>query len=76
MLCQYKDIFGKPNEGIHQYRLFGIAIVDLIATIAAAILIGKWLETSWLLVLVILLIIGELLHMMFCVDTAVLKLLS
>lgn len=28
-LCEYKDIFGIPNEGVHSYRLFNIAIVDV-----------------------------------------------
>ena len=32
-LKQYKDIFGKPNEGVHSYRLFDVAIVDLLLTI-------------------------------------------
>ena len=32
-LCKYKDIFGVPNHGIHQPRLFGFAIMDIIPTI-------------------------------------------
>ena len=30
------EIFGKPNEGIHSYRLFNIAIVDVIMTFILA----------------------------------------
>ena len=31
--CKYKDLFGKPGEGVHSYRIFNIAIVDVILTI-------------------------------------------
>ena len=33
MLCKYKNIFGEPKIGIHKYRLFDIAIIDVIGTI-------------------------------------------
>ena len=39
MLCKYKDIFGKVGEGLHSYRLFNIAIVDVISTIFVAYLL-------------------------------------
>ena len=35
-LCKYSDILGKPNETVHSYRLFGIAILDVIMTIIVA----------------------------------------
>jgi hypothetical protein len=28
--CQYKDILGKPRQGIHSYRLFGLAIAPIV----------------------------------------------
>ena len=39
MLCQYKNIFGKVNEGIHSYRIFNIAIVDVLLTILLSFII-------------------------------------
>ena len=42
-LCKYKDIFGKPNEGVHKYRLFNIAIVDMSFTIIAAAIIAYFI---------------------------------
>jgi hypothetical protein len=36
MLCEYSDIFGKPNQGIHSIRIFDIAIVDVLLTIIVA----------------------------------------
>jgi len=40
LLCKYKDIFGKPNEGVHPYRFLNLALVDIIVTIIFGILIG------------------------------------
>lgn len=31
-LGKYSNIFGKPNEGTHSYRILNIAIVDVFAT--------------------------------------------
>ena len=31
-LGKYSNIFGKPNEGAHSYRILDIAIVDVLAT--------------------------------------------
>ena len=39
-LCKYKDALGIPDKGIHSYRLFGVAIADVIMTIIAAALIS------------------------------------
>lgn len=76
MLCQYKHIFGKPGEGIHQYRVLGIAAVDLILTIAAAYLISLWKphSLSFLYVFAALFAIGTILHCVFCVSTPVSRL--
>lgn len=35
-LSKYKDIFGKPMTGLHKYRIFDIAVVDVAATILGA----------------------------------------
>ena len=40
MLCKYKDILGKVGQGVHSYRLFGIAIVDVLLTILGAYIIN------------------------------------
>ena len=40
LLSKYKDIFGKPNEGVHSYRFLNLALVDIIVTIIFGILIG------------------------------------
>ena len=66
-LCKYKDILGVPGEGVHSLRVFGLAIVDVLATIAVAYVmkIPVWLAF----------LIGIILHRMFCVRTTIDKLL-
>jgi len=32
-LCKYKNYFGEPGKGVHSYRIFNIAMVDVIQTL-------------------------------------------
>ena len=75
-LCKYKNILGKPNEGVHSYRIFGIAIVDTLLTVCIAIII-KLLSPKYnfFLILLILFITGIIMHRLFCVETTVGKLI-
>ena len=70
-LCKYKDIFGKPNEGAHSYRIFNIAIVDLVATIIVAKIISDYYNFCFYKTLVSLFILGIIAHRMFCVRTTI-----
>ena len=86
-LCQYKNMFGAPGTGAHKYRFLGVAIVDTVATIVAAVLIWaalKYYQTKSLIpiasdvalfftILIILFVLGEFMHWLFCVDTAVMR---
>lgn len=71
MLCQYKNIFGKPNQGIHSYRIANIAIVDLILTIILAYIISQYMNNSFIYVFMAIFITGILLHRLFCVNTTI-----
>lgn len=84
--CQYKNIFGKPNEGAHKYRLGPFAAVDLIGTFALAMMLC-WLLNypdsvssvqldQFVLVFLALLLLGESMHIMFCVSTPVTRALG
>ena len=76
MLCKYKDIFGKVGEGIHSYRIFNIAIADVLMTILAAYLINKMLpKYNFWCILLILFITGIIMHHIFCVRTTIDKIL-
>jgi len=68
-------MLGKPNEGMHAHRLFGIAIVDVIMTIVGGCIISYITKKSPILVIIILFICGIILHRIFCVKTTVDKLL-
>lgn len=74
-LCKYKDIFGKPGTGAHSYRIFNIAIIDVIFTIIFAWLIAKWMNWCFWKTLLGLFILGIILHRLFCVRTTIDKLL-
>ena len=76
MPCKYKDIFGKVGEGPHSYRLFNIAVVDVVLTILGAFVIYIFYpQYSFLYILVILFITGIIMHRLFCVRTTVDKFL-
>ena len=68
-LCPYRHIFGKEGEGAHSYRLFNIAIVDTLLTVLAAWIIAYYTKRSFLWVFIGLMILGVLLHRLFCVRT-------
>ena len=74
-LCAYKDALGKPGKGVHSYRLFGVAIVDVLLTILAAMLIAYFSKYDFYKILIALFILGIILHRLFCVRTTVDKLL-
>ena len=74
-LCQYKDSLGIPGKGIHSYRIFNIAIMDVIMTIIAAYFISFLVKKSFLFILLFLFLLGIFLHHLFCVRTTVDKFL-
>jgi len=39
-LCKYKNILGDPGKGVHSFRIFNIAIVDVLLTILAAYILS------------------------------------
>jgi len=77
MFCEYKDIFGKVGEGIHSYRIFNIAIVDVLATmvLAGAVQYLFFPKYSFWFILLVAFIVGIIAHRMFCVRTTVDKVL-
>lgn len=76
MLCQYRDALGKVGEGVHSYRIGGIAVVDVFLTLVAAYLIHLAIpHSSYWTVLFWLFIAGIALHRLFCVRTTVDRLL-
>ena len=75
MLCKYKNALGIPNKGVHQYRIFNIAIFDVLLTIILSLIISYIFNINFLLTLIILFLLGIILHRIFCVKTTIDKLL-
>ena len=77
MFCEFKDMFGKPNEGSHKYRIpcLDIAAVDVIATFIVGLLIYIIIGGSYKNIIIILFLSSILLHRLFCVRTKVDKFL-
>ena len=75
MKCNRADIFGKPGTGVHAYRVLGIAIVDVLATVIIGVIIARLTKFSLLYVLIFLFILGIIFHRIYCVRTTVDKLL-
>ena len=74
-LCKYKDLFGKPGEGIHSLRIFDIGVIDVLVTIASAYLISLFFGIRFLYVLPAFFLLGIYVHRLFCVRTKVDRLL-
>tara|TARA_Y100000817_G_scaffold307171_1_gene293322 strand:+ start:10033 stop:10317 length:285 start_codon:yes stop_codon:yes gene_type:complete len=66
-------LFGKPNVGIHSYRIFNIAYIDVIFTFIGAFFIQKlfYPKKKYLKILLYLFLIGILLHRLFGVRTTI-----
>jgi len=69
-LCQYRYIFGKPREGVHRHRLFGLAFYDLLFTFLAACLISFFFRIHILISFIGLFVVGVFFHLLFCLDSA------
>lgn len=78
-LCKYANIFGAPGTGAHRFRIFNIAIVDVVLTIIVAYVIHyffltKYIKHFWA-TLLLAFILGIIAHRLFCVRTTIDKLL-
>lgn len=73
-LIQFKDVFGAPGTGIHSYRVFNIAIVDVLGTFALAALIKK-AKPNWQFsrISIGLFVSAVIIHRIFGVNTTINK---
>jgi len=75
-LQKYKDMFGQPNTGAHQYRFLDTAIVDYMLTIVGACLTTHYTKIPLPLTTIVLFILSIVMHMLFGVETNTLKYLN
>ncbi len=81
-LCQYQNILGKPYEGFHAQRIGPFALWDIVGTIMISLIIvyfwkGKSYSFGTKLGISLLgtFAVAELLHYIFCVPTAFMKMI-
>ena len=78
MSCKYSGIFGKPGEGPHSIRLFGVAVVDFVLTVLLGILINHLIGGNWKSLVIVLLFVfslGIIVHRIFCVNSTINKMI-
>jgi hypothetical protein len=73
MLCEYKEIFGKPNEGFHKKRIFGLAFWDLFGTFIIIIVLSYYFAFDILCTTMYVFAFTIFIHKLFCVDTTLNK---
>lgn len=70
-MCRYKHIFGKERTGFHAVRLFDIAVLDVLGTVAIAYGIARIGKFSVWVTMLVLFAVAILAHRLFCVRTTV-----
>lgn len=70
LLCKHRHVFGKEGEGAHAFRVFGLAAVDVAATLALALAISMASGARYWIVLAALTALAIVVHRIFCVNTA------
>ena len=75
-LQKYKNIFGEPGTGIHQYRFMDTAIADYILAIILAIAITYITKIPLVITTILSLLLGIIAHLLFEVETGTTKLIQ
>ena len=76
MSCPYAHALGVPGQGVHAKRIFGLALNDMLMTIAGGFVIAFLFNISvWKSVLGFF-VLGEVLHYVFGTQTAFLKMIG
>lgn len=78
-LTKYANMFGAPKTGIHSYRIYNVAIIDVIFVLIFAYIItllyDKFNLNKYIKISIGLFILGIILHRIFGVRTTIDKLL-
>ena len=76
MSCPFANILGEPNTGVHSIRVLGISVVDTVLTIIGAFIIAKVYNINFWYTLLLTFVLGEVLHYVFGVKSAFLKMIG
>lgn len=71
LFCKYKNLLGEPRKGIHSYRVWDIAVFDVLLTFALAYWIAVSNDWEYYSTLVYTFIMGIIVHWLFCVNSTV-----
>jgi hypothetical protein len=69
----HRDFFGKPNTGVHRYRIFDAAAVDYFLTLLVAMATTYTTGIPLVLSTICWFTLGLLLHVLFGVNTAAVR---
>jgi hypothetical protein len=73
---KYSNIFGAPGTGVHAYRLFDFAIVDVLGTALVSYYVAKVYNYPVPQTMLLAFAFGHAMHLLFKVDTTLVKLLN
>lgn len=77
LFCQYRNALGKPNQGVHSVRVFGIALFDTALAVFAAWLLYRFSKQfTFIQSLFLVFVLGVIAHSLFCVDTTINRFIS
>lgn len=68
-LTKYANIFGEPNKGVHSYRIYNFAIVDVLGTVGIAYILSNYIDVNLIILFILLIIISIPIHNLFGVKT-------
>jgi hypothetical protein len=74
--CQYRFALGIPDQGVHSTRFLGLAFVDLFLTVVGSYLISMYTKKDFYNVFTVVFLLGIFLHWLFCVPTALNRMLG
>ena len=75
-LSHYRDIFGLPGQGTHQFTLWKVIVFDNILTIIVAVLLTYVCDIPFPLSIIGVYIFSIMVHMLFGVQTQTLTYLG
>ena len=76
IFSKFKNLLGESNKGIHKYKLLDTSIIDYLLTLVLAFLVSYFTKLPLVLSTIFSFIIGIFLHILFGVETNVVKYLN
>ena len=76
MPCPYAFALGIPGQGVHAARVLGMALHDWLATVVLSVIVAWLFKANFLYTLVYIFVFGEILHYVYGVPTAFLKMIG